>query len=62
VKFFKIFILIIYFTSGFFIQGSEFLIIIYKNLSIFIHDIYIDNNIKLVRMLTRYDKMRVIID
>ncbi len=61
-KFFKIFILIIYFTSGSFIRGSKFLIIIYKNLSIFIYDIYIDNNIKLIRILIKYNKIRVIIN
>ncbi len=61
IKFFKIFILIIYFISGFFVRGSKFLIIIYKNLSIFIRDIYINNNIKLICILIRYDKMRVII-
>ncbi len=61
-KFLKIFILIIYFINGFFIRDLKILLIIYKNLSIFIRDIYINNNINLIYILIRYDKIRVSID
>jgi len=61
-KFLKIFILIIYFINGFFIWDLKILLIIYKNLSIFIRDIYINNNINLIYILIRYDKIRVSID
>ncbi len=61
VEFLKILILIIYFISGSLVRGSEILLVIYKNLSMFMRDIYIDNNVKLIRMLIRYGKMRVII-
>ena len=61
-KFLKIFILIIYFINGFFIRDLKILLIIYKNLSIFIRDIYINNNINLIYILIKYDKIRVFID
>ncbi len=60
IKFLKILILIIYLTNGSLVRGLKIFIIIYKNLLIFIRDIYIDNNIKLIRILTRYSKIRVI--
>ena len=57
-EFLKTLALAIHLTSGSPVRGSEILMVIYKNSSMFMRDIYIDNNTKLVRMLTRYGKMR----
>ena len=57
-EFLKTLALAIHLTSGSPVRGSEILMVIYKNSSMFMRDIYIDNNTKLVRILTRYGKIR----